>query len=244
MQALIQKPKYFPMRTCKTFLFLIAFLLTGTLSWSQDCNTFYHFVEDATYEYGHYDKKGKLEAREIQTLSNITTPTDGVVEADMSMKMISEKKNEETFQTQAKIRCEDGVIQLDMAMMISGMMAQFENMDVTIEGEGMELPNQLEVGQTLPDATTEVKTAMNGLNLMTVTISITDRKVEGKETITTPAGTFECFKIRQTSTVKTIMKKSFESVDYLAPGTGMVRSDTFAKNGKLDSRRELLSLKK
>ena len=111
-----------------------------------------------------------------------------------------------------------------------------------MDGTPLEIPYDLEVGQTLPDAETKTKTGMNGMNLMTVTLSISDRKVESKESITTPAGTFECFKITQITKMKTIMAQTFKTEEYYAEGIGMIRTDTFTKNGKLNSRRELVGI--
>ena len=84
---------------------------------------------------------------------------------------------------------------------------------------------------------------MSGVNMPSVTMSVTDREVESKETITTPAGTYECFKITQTTKIKSIVGQTFKTAEYYSEGVGMIRTDTFSKNGKLESRRELLSLK-
>jgi hypothetical protein len=133
---------------------------------------------------------------------------------------------------------------MDISMNMSQMTSQFSEMEVSMEGDPLMIPSNLKVGQSLPDATTKIKTGMNGMSLMTVTLSVTDRKVEGMETITTPAGTFECYKITQTTSMKTIMSKSFTTEEFYAAGVGLVRTNTYKKNGKLESYQELLSLEK
>lgn len=216
------------------------FFLTTFLA-AQDCSSFYRFVENATYEYGLFDQKDKPEGRMLYRVSNVAETADGF-SADIHSKIIPEKKNQETMETDSKITCTDGTLQMDLSMNFSQMMSQFSSMEVTMEGEPLLLPAKLEAGQTLPDATSKIKTAMNGMNLMSVNISVTDRKVEGKESITTPAGTFECYKISQTTHVKTIMGKTYQSVEYYAEGVGLVQSETYGKNGKLEGKQVLLSL--
>lgn len=210
---------------------------------AQDCGTFYQFTENAAYEYGLYNHKGKPQGRQLIRVTEVTE-SDGAVTAEVNSKLIPEKKNQDTFEATSTVTCKEGILQMDISMNMSQMTSQFSSMEVEMEGDPLMIPAKLEVGQNLPDATTKIKTGMNGLSLMTVTLSVTDRKVEGKETITTPAGTFECFKISQMSKVKTIMSKSYKTEEYYAEGVGLIRTNTYKKNGKLEGYQELLSLEK
>ena len=77
---------------------------------------------------------------------------------------------------------------------------------------------------------------MNSPIPMTMNISITNRKIVGKESVTTPAGTFECDKITSDLTVETKMAigftLSFSTVEWLAPKVAVVKSESY-KKGKL-----------
>ncbi len=54
-----------------------------------------------------------------------------------------------------------------------------------LEGDAMEFPKALTVGQTLPDASMTMKASVDGMgSVMSTTINITDRKIEGKESVT------------------------------------------------------------
>ncbi len=71
---------------------------------------------------------------------------------------------------------------------------------------------------------------------MNMNVIIENRKVEAKETITTPAGTFECYKISsEISSKVAFVNQKFKSVDWFAKGVGMVRTETYDKKGKLES---------
>jgi hypothetical protein len=50
--------------------------------------------------------------------------------------------------------------------------------------------------------------------------------------VTTPAGTFECYKLSFDSEVKTILKMTTKSVQWIAKNVGAVKTETFDKNGK------------
>ena len=218
-------------------------VLCSAFLYAQDCSTFYQFTENAAYEYGLFDHKDKPQGRQIIRISGVSETGVGVT-ATVNSKFIPEKKNQETFEATSEVTCKEGTLQMDISMNMAQMTSQFSSMEVSMEGDPLMIPSDLSVGQTLPDATTKIKTGMNGMSLMSVTLSVTDRKVEGKETVTTPAGTFECYKIVQTTSMKTIMSKSFTTEEFYAEGVGLVRTNTYKKNGKLESYQELLSLEK
>ena len=104
-------------------------------------------------------------------------------------------------------------------------------------------PSDLKVRTSLPDAEMHVKVASNGMQVMEMNFKITDRKVEAKESITTPAGTFDCVKLTQSTNMKMMfINKTFTTVDWIALNIGNVRSETYNK-GSLESYRILTNIK-
>jgi hypothetical protein len=74
--------------------------------------------------------------------------------------------------------------------------------------------------------------------MTTLSMTVTNRKVEAKETITVPAGTFECYKITgnthmETATFGLKVPIEMKTIEYFAPGVGLVKSITYNKNDKL-----------
>ena len=64
----------------------------------------------------------------------------------------------------------------------------------------------------------------------------TDRRIVGKETIQTKAGTFDCFILEETITIKSMMMKDIEKIkSWYAYGIGLVKEISYDKNGKLIS---------
>jgi len=101
------------------------------------------------------------------------------------------------------------------------------------------VPSDLQSGMTLPDASIEVKVQNSGIAMMSLTIQIFDRQVEKMETISTPAGTFECAKIvysvqSKMGQVIPINVKS-TGAEWLSKGFGMVKSEQYDKKQNLMS---------
>jgi hypothetical protein len=110
-----------------------------------------------------------------------------------------------------------------------------------ITGTDIELPNELSVGQALSDANVAMKIDMGGMS-MNMKVDMINRKVEKQESVTTPAGTFNCYVIYTDNESKMMMvNQSFPSRLWLAEGVGMVKQESYKKNGDLMSRTELTS---
>ncbi len=89
----------------------------------------------------------------------------------------------------------------------------------------------MKVGDQLKDATMHMD--MNGANGMkqSVDMEMKERKVEAKEKITTPAGSWDCFKISYKSKmrIKTMgigMPMNIEGTEWFAPGFGVVKTQS------------------
>jgi hypothetical protein len=57
--------------------------------------------------------------------------------------------------------------------------------------------------------------------------------VLAEETLNTPAGKFDCFKISQKVFMKTLGKIEINSIEWYSEDVGMVKSETYDKKGKL-----------
>lgn len=217
----------------KTAFFLLISFWGAALYAQSDCSLFYPFKEGVKLEYTYFDKKDKLESRAQSTIKVVKTLPNGV-EAVIA-NQVFDKKDKEQLAGEYLVRCEGGVIKMDASSMLHPAMQQsFSNMEVTIEGEDLAIPQKLETGQELPDARTTIKAGSGGINIVNMTVNVTGRKVIGQETVTTPAGTFDCYKLTQTTDVKMMLGKSFTSIEYYAEGVGVVRSETYDKKGDLE----------
>ena len=192
-------------------------------------------------EYTSLNGKGKTQGTISYTVTNVVDE-GSTSSATMVMKYMDDK-GKEAFNSEFTYTCSGNTVTIDYESLMSNqMLEQFEDMEMEISGTDIELPNDLEVGQVLPDANIAMKMSMSGMN-MTSTVDMVNRKVEKQETITTPAGTFDCYVIYSENVSKMMMaNQTFPSRLWLAEDVGMVKQESFNKNGKLMSSTVLTSL--
>jgi len=194
-------------------------------------------------EYTAFSKKGKVESI-TENRVQVIEEKDNQIRAELST-VLKDKKGKESYSGTFEVFCEDGKLLMDINSMFNPAMQQsFSGYEVTIEGDALSFPADIEVGQELPDASSKITTAAGGINIASMTMDITDRKVEDKTTISTDAGTYECFKIRQTSSIKMMISRSYSTVEYFAEGIGVVRSETYDQRGTLQGYMELTAFEK
>ncbi len=118
-------------------------------------------------------------------------------------------------------------------------------------------PLHVQTGEMLPDISSTMETERGG-KTQSMTMTISNRKVEGKETITTEAGTWETFKISNELKMDLILpgmdakmkemiaqiqaQNQLVAIIWFAPDLGIVKSETY-KNGVLEFSNRIVSIK-
>lgn len=222
------------------FLVIAVFTSLSFASADSSCSKYYPLEEGTSFQYTNYNKKGKVEGF-ADYLVTKTEELDGKTRASMSV-TYTDKKGKEMFETGYGVTCTGTGISIDFQSLFPAQMKQqYEDMGVAMEmsGADIELPNHLEAGMALADANIEIAIKMVGMQ-MKVAVGIHDRVVEKMESVTTEAGTFDCFVITDTTNTKVMMKDvQMNSKLWLAEGVGMVRQETYNNKGALVSRAEL-----
>lgn len=105
----------------------------------------------------------------------------------------------------------------------------FPRVKITATESTALLPARMQPGDTLPDTHCTVK--VGGIPAF---FHVTDRKVLRRETITTPAGTFDCLVVRERKEEDAPFHHPDNWLDnYYVPGLGYVRHDIYDKNMRL-----------
>jgi hypothetical protein len=218
-------------------------LLLPVLLRAQDCNPFYAMREGGTANYEYYDAKDKKTSSSTTTIREVKKISGGI-EAEVAMTMM-DKTGKEMFQGTTRIICRNDTLFMDVGSLINPGLAQSAGkMEMSMTGDGMTIPGYLRAGMQLPDSHNEFSIGMNGMTLMTISIDISEHKVEAEEKVTTPAGTFDCFRVSYVSNSKTtILKTSTRTVQWYSKGVGIVKTESYDKKGGLESRMLLTGLK-
>tara|TARA_R110001632_G_scaffold10202_6_gene38025 strand:+ start:3120 stop:3821 length:702 start_codon:yes stop_codon:yes gene_type:complete len=217
----------------KQFLLLLTLCLSITISFAQDCSAFYPFAEGVYAEYTNYNKKGKEQATATYTVTNVTS--EGGKETATISSDLKDDKGEQITTLTYDIICEDNKVSLGFKSLMSAeLMEQYKDMDIEISGTDIDLPNDLTVGQDLPDADMIMTINAGGMNL-NMSMMLQDRKVVGQENVTTPAGTFNCYVLTYTTQLKMGLKRTGSSKQWLAKGVGLVKQEDYNKKGKIMS---------
>lgn len=209
---------------------------------AQDCPMYYPDKENTQMEYKQYDKKGGLSGSSVQKITSIKK-SPGSVEVAVSAETF-DAKGKSLGTANLKARCEGGVFYVDMTNYLGQQSTDaYKDMEMSVEGGNLEMPAGMNSGDMLKDGNLKMSFSSGGMTVMNMSVAITNRKVEAVENLTTPAGTFECYKISYDIATKMMISVKMKGVEWYAKGVGMVKSESYSKDGKLQGSTLLTSLK-
>ncbi len=201
---------------------------------AQQCDDFWLMQKGKTIEMTSTNKKGKTSGVNRYVI-NDQSKDGGTVTSSVAFQL-EDEKGKEVAKGNMTMKCNGGNYQVDMRQFIPQQsMEQMKD----IESDAvfyLSYPANMAIGDVLEPGQANIEVSSSGI-AMTMDIEITDRKVEGKEKVTTPAGSWDCFKISSQTAMRMkvggvgIPIKS-SSTEYFAPGFGIVKSET--KYGKTE----------
>jgi hypothetical protein len=218
------------MRSTLLLAGFICLLINSTQG--QDCKGYYFLQQNKTIEMTIYNKKGDANGKQVYTVSNVTNKGSNT-SATVNSELFN-NKGKSMAKGHSEISCTDGVMMIDMTMQLpQQQQEQFAKADVKADKIYIEYPANMKAGDKLKDATLDMEIDNNGMK-QNINMVTSDRTVLGKESVTTTAGTWDCFKITYKSkiTIKTMgigMPFNIEGTEWFAPGFGIVK--TASKHG-------------
>jgi hypothetical protein len=220
------------------------FLLIALFSWAglvvaQNCTLYFPSDEGSELTYTWYSKPGKAESSSKLTVIK-KDETGGKVKMDIAAESFDAKGNSQMKFNYA-VWCDGEVFYIDMRNALGSMnLPELEGFK--IETTDMQFPAGMIAGQQLKDAS--IHLSLEGPVPMNLVTNITNRRVEARESVTTPAGTFDCYKISYDMFSKvSIVKTEGRVLEWYAPNVGLVRSESYNKKNKLMGFNELTSAK-
>jgi hypothetical protein len=220
-------------------ILLISFISYETHS---QCNTYFNFKEGAEYEMTHYSGKDKVTGKSLSQI--LSVEDNGGILTALIKGTAFDKKGEEITSMNFEYICDEGVLKMDMNKFIpKDMFGSDADIEFEMEGDYLEFPKSLEIGQSLKDGMINGKMTMEGnpaMANMALSVKIFNRKVEAREDITTPAGSFNCYKISydmesSTKVMGMNNKVDMKGIDYVSEGVGVIKTESYNKKGNLSS---------
>jgi len=223
------------------FLFLLVLILSTTLS-AQDVCTAYLPAKGTTLTYNNYDKKGKL--TNTTTTEVVSIIQDGDSKIFKVHQLISDGKKKNDIENNFKYICTGDQFIVDMQSILNAEQMQGFTGTVVIETENMFIPKNLEPGMELEDGLIKMEAYVEPMT-MTIMARSFYREVIAKEEITTPAGTFEAWKIGGNIETKvSFMRFAARTVEWYVEDIGIVRSEMYDNKGKMYGYSELVKISK
>ncbi len=221
----------------------ILLLTAGSIS-AQDCIFYYPDVEGAQIELTHYDNKNKVTGKSKQEVILIERAGSSAI-VKIKNKYY-DQKDEFVFENEMEVSCKDGVFYIDMDNYLNEQaLAGYKDMEMEIKGDNLEFPPAMKVGDVLDEGTVTLSFNTPGMSMMNMSTTIKNRKVEAIENLTTPAGTFNCYKISYDVETQTFLKNiKSKAIQWYSENVGLVRTESYNQSGKLDSYSVLTGIKK
>lgn len=211
-------------------VFTIISVFASTV-YSQTCG-YLLLTNNAEVEMSMFDKKGNPSGKAVYKVMS----SNGA-EAKVVSKVFNEK-GKELSSGEGTYKCDGKNFSMDMKALLPGEQAKTMNMkDMEVKSNNASIyyPTNISVGTTLPDNEFTAETYASGMKIMSMTLKVTDRKVEGKESITTTAGTFECYKITSNQNIKAIFNMSIQVTEWFSPNIGVIKTESYRKGDLFSS---------
>ena len=209
----------------KKLMFLFVMLTGVSAAFAQ--TPYCCITKGAELTYTDYDAKGRETGTTVNVYKDVTIISD--LDYDVAMETtVNSAGTVNTLETLMEVRNGSAMISIGQG-----------DIDVTAtDPELMRIPNKLAVGYQLPLG--EMYVDLGGFRVKN---TITENEVVDREEITTPAGTFKCYVVKQTSSGRVMGIKSETTIKtWYARGIGAVKQETYSK-GELFGSSVLTSIK-
>ncbi len=223
------------MKTLIFSLLLVAGIVMN--SQAQDCLGM-AFKAGMAFELSHFNGKDKPIGKVVYQVKDVHKEGSSTV-MDIAAQFEDEKGKQQAPYT-IKYTCTGNELVADM----SGMMQSMQNggmkdMEMKLKTNKLVYPGKLSVGQKLSDGQMEADLNSKGNTMMTMNMTMTNRLVDTKESITTPAGTFDAYKISsdvsfENRVMGMPIRNTMRVVSYRTDNQLFdIKSESYNKSGKL-----------
>lgn len=205
----------------KAFLTALATILTLGSAFSQ-VKTWISTDVGNTYLYEMTDAKGKVTGYTLNRITGVGTD-EGKTTIYYHSYSLDTNFKQGLHLTDIMAWTYNGTFHADSKSALSSASMNLEKV-TEVKGSGLKLPEEVEVGHVMGDVSVSIP--------MILDVKQTGMHVAARESLTTPAGTFDCIRIDADLESKALfIKMSGSGQQYYAKGVGLVKSTTYNKKG-------------
>lgn len=216
-------------------LIIIIALLARPALQAQTCDGLYYLTNNASTEFTTYDAKGGITGKSTGKVIEVKRNGQDLIAINQNIKYDQKGKVKED--SKATYSCNG-----------NGLIIRFQLTGTDQKEGAISYPAVMKEGQELES---NVSFSIDGVQKgkkMKVNFTISNRRIGGKDKVTTPVGSWTCHRITYDLDVRfkvmgiTIPMK-LEVIEWFAPGFGVVKTESWNK-GKLEERSELTAFNK
>ena len=228
----------------KTIRLLLTTALTAMIAagtYAQ--NTFFPAKAGMELIYANKDARGRVDSHSRQAIKSVEGSGSNMTISYVFESLDRNQKSltDPPLEIPCTVIVKDDVVILDMNRFFADQQKD-QQLKIEITGVPMELPNNMQPGQSLKDAEITMTIDMVITSIRTV-MKMTNGKCLAIESVTVPAGTFTCHKITQTVTTTVMRREVVTRTDsWYAPGIGTVKTETYDNRDRLQSSTELIQV--
>ena len=217
----------------KKIMLMIAVCAVFSSALAQNCDHFVYMTKGKIVKYSSTNNKGKT-AVKMNYEVVAKTGNKATVQSQ-----IFDDKDKPISQATIEMICEGNNLKLDMRNFMPNM-ASARMKDMTVKGDVSYLnyPAKMQKGQVLEDGIFNMEMYKGEQKMSTTSYKILNRTVQDMESVTTPAGTYDCYKITYNAEMKTTtfgisMPFNMKVTEWYSAKLGLfVKSEAFDKKGK------------
>jgi hypothetical protein len=231
----------------------LAFLISTAFTGTGACDANVMFVKGTSAKNAYYKADGTLTGTGTSTVTDVVTSGDSTIATlATSYTSATPRKDEKPHDGSMRFICVNGKLIMDMGGMMNSMSPTTgHSMKMVMTGNMVPYKTSYAAGEKLNDVKMNMQMYSDKSLMMTSDISITNRVCEAVEDLTTPAGTFHCYKISSLTASVTKMGTMTmpgsgtpsKTVQWFSPKAGVVRLENF-RSDTLASYNQLIELKK
>ncbi len=223
----------------------LSLICQSYMAGDDNCNGYYPTKAGTVYEISSYNGNDKLTGVAKYGISDAVTAGDTLI---LSVSGAWNDNNGKPLHTSSfKVKCLHSTVFMNMSNM--GLLDPKQTFpgkgSVTMQGDYLNIPSNPHPDEVLKSGTLTIildHTRKKDTIPWLITSTISNRRVEKMEKITTPAGTFNCVKITYDVSTFTIFVVKSHVAEWYALNTGIVRSERYSEDGQIQGYSVLTSI--